>query len=134
MWQNTTFTANASNAAISGSAANPSGDGITNLLKYAIGLDPTVPGVGGLPVTTVAGGHLKMQFQRNVAATDLTFVVEAGIDLSTSSAIATFSAGATGWTTSGATVTDNNGATTFADATAVASASRRFLRLRVFLP
>ena len=134
VWQNTNFRANAGTAAISGSAANPSGDGIANLLKYALGLDPTVPAVGGLPVTTVASGHLKMQFQRNIAATDLTFVVEAGSDLSTWSTIATLPAGATSWTASGATVTDNNGMATITDSTATASVSKRFLRLRVFLP
>ena len=41
-WRHQYFgtTANAGNAADN---ANPSGDGIPNLLKYALGLDPRVP-------------------------------------------------------------------------------------------
>ena len=102
-------------------------------MKYALGLDPSTPSAAALPVTGVVSGHLQMQFQRNANATDVVLSVEAGSDLSAWTTIATLPAGASGWTMSGATVTDTSGAVMITDSTAVSSTTKRFLRLRVTL-
>ena len=58
--------------------ASPFGDGICNLLKYAFGLDPTVP-FGALPqphVKTYDGtNYLSLTFPRNPLNTDLVYEV-----------------------------------------------------------
>jgi hypothetical protein len=48
-WEFQYFEANVTNSAIAGDTANPAGDGIPNLMKYALGLDPTR--VEKLPLT-----------------------------------------------------------------------------------
>ena len=132
VWQNVHFGANAGNAAVAGPNANPSGDGILNLVKYALGLDPAVASLAGLPVVTRNGSRLQMAFARNVGATDIILQVQASNDLATWSALATLSAGATTWTTAqGATVTDTNGQVTVLDGTTTPPNGRRFLRLQV---
>ncbi len=121
----------------SGSAAdtaNPAGDGVCNLVKYALGMNPDVNSIAGLPVMSVSGGHLELQFDRNLSATDVTYTVEASSDLANWTAVATLSAGSSTWTQSGATVTDNDGAVTVVDSTAVGSQSRLFLQLVVTGP
>lgn len=37
-----------------GMQANPAGDGLPNALKYALGLDPTIPDAGAMPVPQIA--------------------------------------------------------------------------------
>jgi hypothetical protein len=60
-------------------------DGLTNLMEYALGLDPTVPSLTGLPVVTLKdyGGtkYLSMTFYRSSLAIDLTYTVQASSDL-----------------------------------------------------
>jgi hypothetical protein len=58
--------------------ASPSGDGIPNLLKYALGMDPAVPSTQPQAVLTdVNGGkHLCMTFFRYVANTDINCEVQ----------------------------------------------------------
>ena len=64
-----------------------SGDGLPNLLKYVMGLDPAVHYPGGSPVslvqTTGVSGHdyLTLKFTRDTAVTDASIVVEATGDL-----------------------------------------------------
>jgi fibronectin-binding autotransporter adhesin len=134
VWLNTHFGANAGNAAIAGPTANPAGDGINNLLKYALGLNPNVASVAGLPAVSNAGGYLQMSFARNVAATDITYAVQASNDLATWTSIATLAPGASGWTTAGSTVVDNSGQVTVTDGTAMTNPGKRFLRLEVLDP
>jgi len=66
-----------------GFTGNPEGDdnrdGISNLLQYALAGTGTVQ----LPTAGASGAFLSMSFQRNLAADDLTFVVERSIDLLT---------------------------------------------------
>ena len=77
--------------------ANPSGDGIANLLKYAFNMAPNfgdlaVPNVGELPENGTAGlpfiavdaqGRLVIEFVRRKAATGpgIAYLVETGVDL-----------------------------------------------------
>jgi parallel beta-helix repeat protein/predicted outer membrane repeat protein len=70
------------------STANPSRDGVNNLIKYALGLDPEVPtltptdGVNpGLPQMEVSGGTMTFTFIKDTAKTDLTYTVESCTEL-----------------------------------------------------
>ena len=102
-------------------AANPAGDGLSNLLKYALGLDPLVPGV--TPVTEdVSTGYLRLTVPKNPNATDLTYTVQVTSDLTNPA----------GWTTSGTTVDQNTASVLqVQDNTPVGSVPQRFIRLLI---
>ena len=134
-WQNLYFTASdLMNPAISGPTATPAGDGITNLMKYALNLKPKVNGVAGLPTEsmTASGGqkYLALTYTSVIADTDITYAVEVSSDLQT------WNSGA-GYTATVSTTT-NSGNTTqtvvVRDLTAVSSTSPRFIRLKVIKP
>ncbi|MGA3171620.1 MAG: LamG-like jellyroll fold domain-containing protein [Chthoniobacteraceae bacterium] len=85
-WQQTWFTpSQLANPAISGTAATPAGDGVSNLLKYALNLDPLVSGAGKLPsvsVTSVGGlNYLSLTYTELILATDITYIPEVSGDL-----------------------------------------------------
>jgi hypothetical protein len=71
------------NSAISGITATPAGDGVANLLKYALGLLPFTPSTTNMPVVTIVNDRLQMVFNRNPLATDLIYEVQASSNLST---------------------------------------------------
>lgn len=63
--------------------ADPDGDGIVNLLEYALALDPTrplsgaTPGTEGLPAIDIPGpDSLSLIYRQNMAATDLAYTVQ----------------------------------------------------------
>jgi alpha-tubulin suppressor-like RCC1 family protein len=64
--------------AITAAQATPAGDGITNLMKYALGLAPLSDGTPGLPFSGATNGYLTLTYRRNKQATDLTYTVQAG--------------------------------------------------------
>jgi len=70
---------------ISGETAAPAGDGIPNLMKYALNLDPMASGIGGLPVVsgTAFGpyNYLTLSYTQVVLATDITYIPEVSSDL-----------------------------------------------------
>jgi hypothetical protein len=105
----------------SGNAANsadPDGDGIANLLEYALGTDPNQ--ANGSPVAVgQTGGFLTLTFSR-IADSSLTYVIEASNDLGAS------------WTTAQTYPGFGSaGSTTYTDTASIASNPRRFLRLKV---
>ena len=65
--------------------ADPDHDGIPNLLEYALGLNPAVPSLTGLPVITLKDysgtKYLSITFNRSSLATDLTYTVQVSTDL-----------------------------------------------------
>ena len=69
-------TANSGNAA---DDANPAGDGITNLMKYALWMNPAQPGTQPPAVVTEVSGtrYLGMNFPRNPYADDMLYEVQA---------------------------------------------------------
>jgi kumamolisin len=114
-------TSNSDNAA---DTANPAGDGIPNLLKYALGLNPLL--AESNPVTSdTSTGYLRLTAPKNPAATDVTYSVEVTGDLLTP----------TSWTTSGTTI-DQNTSTLLQvhDNTPIGSVPERFIHLRVTVP
>ncbi len=82
-WQGLTFGTDAGNPLIAGWSANPSGDGVSNLLKYAFGLDPHAASTGGLPVMGLNGGVLTLAYAKVLSAADITYTVQWSTDLST---------------------------------------------------
>jgi autotransporter-associated beta strand protein len=108
-------TANSGTAA---DMADPDGDGVTNLLEYALGTAPDSAASAGRPVLGRAGNFLTLSFIRSRG--DVTYVVEGGSDLSTWAPVAT-NPGVVGQSV---TVTDSVNIST-------GNPPRRFLRLRV---
>ena len=123
-----------SDAAISGPGATPAGDGISNLLKYALGLAPKLNGVAGLPRAGTVGvgtqSYLCLSYTRALAASELVYSVEASADLLTWSAGSDVTA--TVSTTPSADGTTQS--VTVRDLTAQSTSTRRFLRLKVSQP
>lgn len=77
-WRQQNFGAGAGNAGASADDACPSGDGIKNLMKYALGLDPQVsyPALGSITIDFTPQGALRMTVPRNPAAADLDFEIQ----------------------------------------------------------
>ena len=69
--------------------ANPAGDGVQNLMKYAFNLSPLTNNKPGLPqfhfqpftVGQQTGSYLTVQFLRQLGQSNLTYVVESSTDL-----------------------------------------------------
>lgn len=102
--------------------ACPAGDGVTNLMKYATGLDPNKP-CGSVTELTIreedGKKYLVLSWPVNTEATDVTFSVESSADLKT-------------WAEE-ETVVPTGARSGFRDTVAVEESApvRRFLRLKV---
>ncbi len=112
------------NAAISGPDADPERCGFTNFARYAFGLpargrvtSPVAHAVAG----TAGDQHLTLTFPRKGHAPGLQYVVQSSTDLVTWTGLHTVSPG-------------YPKTFTFTDSTAIGSAQRRFLRVRVTGP
>jgi hypothetical protein len=108
--------------------ADPDGDGIGNLLEYALGLDPLTAGLAGLPVLGQTNGCLALTYTTVNRATDITYRPEVSADLIT-------------WTNGAAYVTETVLASNTLTQTIQAhdlfpsaAAVCRFMRLRVTRP
>lgn len=133
--------------------ANPAGDGIPNLIKYALGLDPTTRGLPpAAQCQTYPGGgtRLSLSFTRLASAKDVTLEVQATDSLAEPwSTIASSSGGApfTSAASVDAGIIQESGPTVFTtglnnyptsvgtvlvyDTVPMAQATRRFMRLKV---
>lgn len=134
-WENFWFTsAQLANPAISGTNATPASDGIPNLSKYALNLDPLVDGAPGLPVgsmITVGGSnYLTLTYTQVILATDITYVPEVSGDLQTWNSGPLYVAPVS--------VTANPGGLTetvvVRDLTPATSGAARFMRLEITSP
>ena len=111
-------TADTGNAA---DTANPSGDGLPNLMKYALGLNPTVP-TAEPETQSTSSGYLQLTVPKNPNATDLTYTVQVTSDLINPSS----------WTANGTTVvTSTTTQLVVRDNTPVSGTAQRFIRLQV---
>ena len=103
--------------------ANPSGDGIPNLMKYALGLNPLSTNAAAKPLALLTNGYLQISFTRTNDPT-LLYTVEGTSD---------FASWIPVWSSTGSSNT--NGPVTIRDTNApVSSTTRRFLRLKVTSP
>lgn len=99
-------------------AADPDGDGLPNLLEYALRLDPRVPNPSPLSLATGAQ-RLRLTFPRR-ADPGLRYSVQASPDLATWTEI---------WSSSGPANLDDSPAVE--DTTPLTASGRRFLRLHL---
>jgi hypothetical protein len=128
-WQNVYFTpAQLANPAISGPMADPAQDGINNVMKYALLLDPWQP-AGNQIQASMTSGNFTFIYNRRKWAADLQYFVDVSTNL-------------TSWDTSGTqfsqSIVSDNG---FQQVTKVTESSAgkpyptRFFRLRItYLP
>jgi lysophospholipase L1-like esterase len=127
-----TFTAWASQHGLTDDDAQPSAalepDGLTNLLKYALGLDPAItynPGATGVPLvqTVCESGVQYLSLSFDGSATDVTYTIEAA-DRATGpwSQVASYS----GYPAPGAV--------TVKDSQPIAASPSRFMRLEISQP
>lgn len=108
-WKFSYFGANDNNPAIAGNLADPAGDGIANILKYALALDPNVADTNPPLTGAIISNHFQLQFNLNTFATDLNYSAQAAATLTGQwSNLVTYSA-TNGWVTNmpGATVIES---------------------------
>lgn len=121
LWQQAKFGNDANNAAIAGLNADPDGDGIRNTLEYALNNNPNAKDAASLPTTAVEGGNLTLTYRKNLAATDVTYVVEESTTMGT-------------WTTAAVSeeiVSDDGFTRVIKASVAKGAAPAKFLRLSV---
>ena len=138
-WRNQYFgsPANTGNGADSASA----GDGIANLVKYALGIVPGENAASGLPQSKIAenGGNrfLALTFKCDPARNEVTIVVQAGDDLASWTEVARSANGGIFSGSATVTETENPDGTRnveVRDVQAVDGAPRRFMRVLVTRP
>jgi len=127
-WRNLYF-GNPSNVGEGANNASPAGDGVPNLVKYALGLNPLVPMTADqMPFGSIqqSGGQpfLVLTVPRQAEAPDVTYLVEVSGDLQT---------WVNGWPNT-ATLTDIPTSLVVRDNTPVPSAAARFMRLQITNP
>lgn len=126
-WRTQHFGLSADNSGLAADNANPTGDGIVNLLKYSLGLDPHVPcnTQSSIITTPDPSGFLRMTVAKNPAATDVILAVEVTGNLSSPNS----------WSTGGITVDENTPTTLEVhDNTPMSAATSRFMRLKATRP
>jgi len=80
-WRNLEFGTDVNNPTIAGNNADPDGDGIDNLMEYALGLDPNSSDAKTGIYSESTGSELSIIYPRNKDATDLNYIVEGSDDL-----------------------------------------------------
>jgi hypothetical protein len=140
LWKFEHFGANANNNSIAGDFSDPDGDGILNLMEFALASDPNTSGAEGTVSGSIVASHFQLHLRRNTSATNLTYVVQAGTALGVWSDVMTYTA-ASGWTANvaGATASESGMNGTAPDAyidvtvtdPTVAGSGNRFFRLVV---
>lgn len=144
-WQTARFTAAEIAAGLAADGFDFNGDGVPNLVDYALSRDPrgNASLLQGLPVAsrTPAGDRLQLRFLRDPARTDVDLLVEASADLQTWTTIARSTAGAATVNLGGANGVVEEAvaggtlrAVVVQDGQSLGTAARRFLRLRVVRP
>lgn len=82
IWQQKHFSPQElSQPAISGDAADPDGDGLSNLLEYAFHLDPGQSSAASGPYSSMDANYFSLIYTKAIAATDLTYTIEESSDL-----------------------------------------------------
>jgi hypothetical protein len=138
-WRQARFGANVGNAAIAGDNADPDGNGVSNLMEYALGATAGAAANTFMPVMSYSGNAIALTFSRPVTATEVTYTVQVSNDLTNWSDGSTY--GPAGDTVSNAFTTQIQRSTlggietiTVRDNVASTTAARRFIRLMVSAP
>ena len=86
LWQSSKFTAaQLADLSVSGPLADPEGDSLSNLIEYALGLDPNADDSASLPTSLFVeeGGdtYLALSIRRQTGLTDVVLSIETSTDL-----------------------------------------------------
>ena len=84
-WQLAQFAEKSTDLLVAGELADPDADALPNLIEYALGTDPEVPGVAAITLDFVEIGgssFVRLRIPRNPDASDIEIVVEVTSDLS----------------------------------------------------
>ncbi len=128
-WQTNRFTeAELAAGLITGDHDDPDGDGIANLLEYAMGLNPRLGDTVGAPVGGLWNQFLTLNYRQNKQATDVAYAVESSTNL----------LGGV-WTTNNVSETSRANSNLWWSVTVrhnvpVTNAPGRFMRLKVSIP
>lgn len=121
-WQTSNFTVEElANPGVSGPNAVYGQDGLPNLVKYALGLNPKVNATSGLPEAGATATDWTYTYTKPASVTDVTLTVETSTNL-------------TAWTTSGVTLTlvsTVSGVETWQAKLPLSSATNAYFRLKV---
>lgn len=82
-WLLTHFTLDAATPEVAGDLIDRDGDGVVNLMEYALALDPNLQNTSWQPAVILDGGLLRMTVTKNSAASDLQYIIEVSGDLQT---------------------------------------------------
>lgn len=120
-WRGARFGGESSNPMVAGNEADPDGDGLANLLEYALGTNPQ--GFTPPPVPSLDGGTLSIIYTIDLLATDVTLTPQWSDDLGD-------------WQSGGFTLETLGEVDSVRTvrASVAASAGKRFLRLEVTEP
>gem|GEM_PF-3104633 len=135
-WEEMNFLAGDISAGKSGPAADPDGDGFTNLLEYALGGSPKVADAATIaPDGDSNGSQIQISFRCDDSRKDLIYTVQSSTDLAPNSwtDIAQSTGGGAFSATAGATVTDpgnGSGHRTVTVSTTLPVGGKLFLRLK----
>lgn len=127
IWRIAKFGANA-NSPQAADGADPDGDGLVNIVEYALGLDPLTPNTGNRPkpqVQTIAGKkYLTLTYTQDSTATDVVVVIQSTSQLGT----------AASWTANIVEISRTGTGVetvTVRDSVSLDEAATRFLRINV---
>lgn len=126
-WRIRNFGPDAINSGSAANTADPAGDGIPNILKYALGLNPKqgYPQGAGIAAGLDPTGCLSMTVTKNPAAADILLSIEVSSDVGQASP----------WTSSETTIDlDSPFLLKAHDNVTTSQADRRFMRLRASKP
>jgi hypothetical protein len=131
-WRSVKFTTTElSNDTISGDLADPDGDGLVNLLEFALNLPPKTSGlIGGPTLSTLTlnnDSYLTLTFRRQLVAPELTYLPE------TSGTLTADWAGDAVLVGNPISNSDGTETVTYRDSVPITSAAKRFMRLKVSL-
>ncbi len=124
LWRHAHFSEVELDDPVSGASADPRGEGVSNLMRYAFGLTPQTNALGFLPTATTSGGNLRIEFRRLKNALDVTYAVESSGDL-------------TGWTPVAETpvvIGDNGDGTETVRVDSPTTSTRRMVHVKLALP
>jgi hypothetical protein len=126
-WRHAKFTAaELLNPLISGDTVDPDRDGLANLLEYACGFEPKNAASGVMPSGDATGTHFTLKYRESKTATDVTFHVEACNDMASWSSAGLFEIGRVN--------SNTYWEVTVRNAESIASATNRFMRVRISRP
>jgi hypothetical protein len=140
-WKTTHFGSNATNNAVAGDLIDGDGDGMPNLLEYAMASDPNVFRNQGSLSAMIVTNRLQLTLRRNIGATELTYIVQVSSDLLAWNPLVTYTTGS-GWgvNIAGAVVSESSATgvapdqfviTTVSDSADVDALGERYFRLVV---